>query len=49
MNKKERERWKGLLAVEEGISYEAHLKETRNIAENELTKTVNRYPLTIGG
>ncbi len=49
MNKKERERWKGLLAVEESISYEAHLKETRNIAENELIKTVNRYPLTIGG
>lgn len=47
MRKKEKERWKSLLAVEKGIFDEAHLEETQRLTRSNLTVIVNPYPLSL--
>lgn len=49
MQKKEKERWKDLLAVERGVLYELHLEETKKSAQKEMTKLVNRGNLSLRG
>lgn len=49
MNKKEKERWKELLAVEKCVSYDVHLEETRRLAGEKLTNSVRKSPLTLWG
>lgn len=45
---REKERWKKLLAIEEDVSYEAHLKETQRLVREARPVFVRQCPLSFG-